>query len=140
MPAIVTSEEVETALRRILGNEDYSLSRPRQHGQTGTDIIATKDDEAIHIEVIAWKSSPPARAKDFYEAFFRAVSRLDDRATRCVIAQPSQASVGLPARAKQHRTAWQRIARAFPELEIWLVDPTQQTVERTRWGDWVGLS
>ena len=136
MPAIVTSDQIEEVLRPALREEGYEISAPLQHGQTGTDIIAKKGDEAIHIETIAYKSSGPARAKDFYESFFRAVSRLDRGATRCVIAQPSRAGVGLPARVRIMNQAWVRIAEAFPELEIWLIDPEARTVERTRWGDW----
>ena len=136
MPAIVTSAQIEEVLRPALRDEGYELSAPLQHGQTGTDIIAKKGDEVIHIEAIAYKSSGPARAKDFYESFFRAVSRLDRGATRCVIAQPSRARMGLPARARNMGQAWDRIAKVFPELEIWLIDPEARTVERTRWGDW----
>jgi hypothetical protein len=51
------------------------------------------------------------------------------------IALPNQAEAGLPQRAQQHKIAWLRIAKAFPELEIWLVD--RDRYKRTRWGDWV---
>ena len=96
--------------------------------------MATKHGEAFHIEVIGYKSSGPARAKDFYEVFFRAVSRLNDGATHCVIALPKQFETGLPQRAKQHRIAWKRIGDAFPELEIWVIDVENKTYKKTDWG------
>ncbi len=122
MPAIVTNAEMEDCLREILGREGFHLSSRRAHGQAGVDIVASKGDERYHIEIVGYKAAGPARAKDFYEGFFRTVSRLDDAAKRCVLALSHRATVGLPARAKQHRTAWLRVAEAFPELEIWLVD------------------
>ena len=136
MPAIVKNSEVEECLREILGREDFVLNHKRGYGEMGVDIVATRDEETFHIEVIGYKSSPPARAKDFYEGFFRTVSRLNDGATHCVLALSSRAGVGLPARAGQHRQAWLRIADAFPELEIWLVDTANRTYQRKTWREW----
>ena len=133
----VTNSEIEQCLRNALHAEGYSLSVPRKHGETGVDVVAEKDREPWHIEVIGYKKVGAVRAKDFYEAFFRAVSRLNGGASHVVIALAKQAEVGLPARARQHRVAWQRIARAFPELEIWLVDTVNATCQRTSWGDWL---
>lgn len=137
MPAIVKNEDAEAYLRELLEAQGYELNVPRAYGETGVDILATKDNEEWHIEVIGYKSSGPARAKDFYEAFFRIVSRLNDDATHCVIALPEQARAGLPARARQHRIAWSRIAQAFPELEIWLVDVENRVYQRTSWIEWL---
>jgi len=78
--------------------------------------LAERGDERLHIEVIAYKSSGPARAKDFYEAFFRAISRIDDGATECVIAMAAQAEMGLPARARQHGSSWKRIGQSFMSI------------------------
>jgi hypothetical protein len=136
MRAPVPNQEVENCLREILAAQGYSLSRQRTHGQTGVDIVATRGDEIIYVEAIGYKSAGPARAKDFYEAFFRTVSRLNDDAPRCVVAMSHLAEVGLPARAKQHRVAWLRIADAFPELEIWLVDVGERQCKRTSWREW----
>lgn len=138
MAKAIPNSKVEDCLRRLLEAEGHQLSSQKLPGQGGVDILATKAHEQWHIEVIGYKSSGPARAKDFYESFFRAVSRLNDGATHCVIAQAEQARVGLPARAKQHCVAWSRIAQAFPELEIWLVDTEACKHERTRWGEWLG--
>lgn len=137
MPSVVKNEDTEACLRELLEAQGYKLNIQRAYGETGVDILATKDNEEWHIEVIGYKSSSPARAKDFYEAFFRTVSRLNDDATHCVIALPQQARAGLPARARQHRVAWTRIAQVFPELEIWLVDVENRDCQRTSWIEWV---
>jgi hypothetical protein len=125
MPAIVTTAAVEECLRKRLALQGYTLNRVRTNGQTGVDIDARRDSEILAIEVIGYKTSAPARAKDFYEAFFRAVSRLNDGATKCILALPSRFAVGLPARARQHSVAWDRIGKTFPELQIWLIDLVQ---------------
>ena len=137
MASLVKNEEVETCLRELLEAEGYRLNRRRAYGQTGVDIIAEKDGELWHIEAIGYKSSGPARAKDFYESFFRIVSRLNDEARHLVIALSDRAEVGLPARAKQHAVAWRRIADAFPELEIWIVKTDGRSYRRTRWLEWL---
>ena len=137
MPTPVKNEDVEQSLRSALAAEGFTMNPKLGYGETGVDILATRHDERYHIEVIGYKKSPPARAKDFYESFFRAVSRLNDGATHCVIALADLAEAGLPARAKQHRVAWLRIADAFPELEIWLVDTVSKRYQRRTWGEWV---
>ena len=134
----VSNEEVEQCLRALLVAEGYEMNPPRAYGEIGTDVIAERDGDAWHIEVIGYKKHGPARAKDFFEVFFRSVSRLNDsRVKHCVIAVAKQAEAGLPARASHHRVAWQRIATAFPELKLWLVDVDNRSYERTSWGDWL---
>ena len=76
----VSNADVEQTLRSALSDEGFSLNSKRGYGETGVDILATRYDERYHIEVIGYKKSGPARAKDFYEAFFRALSRLNDAA------------------------------------------------------------
>jgi hypothetical protein len=136
MPALVTSKEVENILREQLTALGYTLSGDRALGETGTDIIASRCDERIHIETISFKSSAPQRAKDFYEVFFRATSRLRHGATRCVIALPARFGMGLPQRASAIGPAWLRIGATFPELEIWLVDTTEHSYRETTWNSW----
>ena len=136
MPSGVSNSEVEDCLRGALAQEGYSLNPKRTHGETGVDIVARRGDLCFHIECIGYKSSPPARAKDFFESFFRCVSRLNDGANQCVIALSIRAETGLPARAKQHREAWLRIAQAFPELSIWLVDTLKSSYRKTTWREW----
>ena len=136
VPEPVLSSDIEDCLRTLLSLEGFSLTPKRAHGETGVDIIASKDNHSHYIEVIGYKGSPPARAKDFYEGFFRTVSRLNDGARSCVLALSHRACKGLPARAGQHREAWKRIADAFPELEIWLVDTEKDIYRRSSWGEW----
>jgi hypothetical protein len=136
MAALVTSKEVESVVRLTLEACGYRLSVERNHGETGTDIVAEKGCEALHIEAIAYKNSPPARAKDFYEVFFRAVSRIEIGATQCVIALPARFGMGLHQRARAIGVAWTRIAVAFPELSIWLVDTTSGSIKKTSWDSW----
>jgi hypothetical protein len=137
MPAVVSNTATENCLRALLERRGYRLNPKRAYGETGADIIASNDKEYLHIEVIGYKSSGPARAKAFYESFFRAVSRLKDGASRCVIAIPILAKQGLPARARQHGEAWIRNGQAFPELEIWLVDTENQLYKWSLWNDWL---
>jgi len=98
--------------------------------------VAQKGNDILHIEAIAFKESPPARSKDFYEVFFRAVSRLEVGATQSIIALPARFGVGLRQRAKALGCAWVRIGAAFPELSIWLVDLTDESIKRTSWNSW----
>jgi hypothetical protein len=136
MAAVVTSREVETAVRLVLAKQGYGLSIVRTHGEMGADIVATKGDDIVHIEAIAFKSSPPARAKDFCESFFRAVSRLTPTKSACAIALPARFGMGLHQRARAIGIAWQRIGAAFPELEIWLVDTENGSIKQTSWSSW----
>lgn len=136
MPSLVLNALVEQTLRDILLSEGYALTNPRANGETGVDIVATREGTSVHIECIGFKSSPPARSKDFYESFFRIISRLNEGATRLVIALPVRSKLGLPARARQYREAWPRIAVAFPELEIWLVDTDLKSVSYHTWTEW----
>lgn len=137
MRASITSSEVEDCLRQLLKDEGYSMSSTRLHGENGVDVIASRGSETYHIEVIGYKKVGAVRAKDFFEGFFRIVSRLNDGAMHCVLALSHHAAAGLPARARQHRVAWLRIAEAFPELEIWLVDTENRVYSRTTWDCWV---
>ena len=136
MPSIVLNKDTEQCLREILTFEGFELSPERKAGETGVDIIANRNIDVFHIEVIGYKSSGPARAKDFYESFFRVISRLNNGAEKCVIAMPINAKIGLPARANQYGIAWDRIGMAFPELEIWLIDIKNKQIEKSTWAEW----
>lgn len=138
MSLVVDSKDIERCLRKLLKVKGYIFNEPKASGETGVDILAKKGKEKLYIEVISFKSSGPARSKDFFQAFFRAISRLDEGATYCIIALPERFENGLPARVKKYRTAWKRIAESFPELEIWLVDLQNESYKRTKWGDWLG--
>ena len=138
MPAIITNPGTENCLRKLLKKEGYTLSDAKACGETGTDIIAIRNNEELYIEVIGYKNKGPSRAKDFYEVFFRAVSRLNNKNCKhCIIALPVNFKIGLPQRVKQHEVAWHRIGKAFPELEIWLVDTINNRYCKTLWEDWL---
>jgi hypothetical protein len=134
--AIISSKEVERVVRNELLNQGYEISKERGHGETGADLIARRKGEKLCVEAIAFKQPAPARSKDFYEVFFRAVSRLKDDATLCVIALPSRFGMGLKQRAKAIGPAWCRIGESFPELEIWLVNTTEDSIDRNDWNSW----
>jgi len=138
MPSIIKNKDVEECLRNILLEKNYKLSKPKGFGELGTDIIAEKNDEKLQIEVIGYKESGPARAKDFYEVFFRTVSRLNDKtSTMVIMALPKKFRDGLPRRASHYRVAWRRIGESFPELEIWLVDTENKEYHQTVWNYWL---
>ena len=133
----VQSNLVEKCLRDLLTERNYKMNETRDKGETGVDIEARKGDNIYHIEVISYKQKGPARSKDFFQVFFRAISRLNDGATHCVIALPSEFEKGLPMRVKQYKIAWERIGNVFPELEIWLIDPESKKCKRTKWIEWL---
>ncbi len=137
MAQLIPSDEIERCLRLCLSAEGYRLSPPRRNGETGADLIATKGDDEHFIEVIGFREFPPARSKDFYEVFFRAVSRLVDGAKKLVIALPRRFAQGLPTRASHYGEAWRRMGTAFPELEIWLVNCDPPSYQRTSWNHWL---
>ena len=138
MPSLIRNDVAEACLRQLLEKEGYKLTIPkRSNGQTGVDIIAENGSNRLYIEVIGFKSSPPKRSKDFYEVFFRAISRIKLGAKSCIIALPSEFSRGLPQRAKQYDIAWSRIGKAFPELQIWLVDVHTSSYRKTTWNEWL---
>lgn len=141
---VITSEEIEKCLRGILFARGYSLSSERSIGENGADIIASKDNELIYkdneliyIEVISFKAKGPSRAKDFFEVFFRVISRLDNGAKKCVIALPQRAAIGLTQRVLRYKVGWERIGKVFPELEIWFIDKQNNKCICTSWNHWL---
>lgn len=137
MDVKVENEDTERCLRDILILEGYELDIPKINGQNGVDIMAKKDNETLYIEVIGYPSNPQKRARDFFQNFFRTISRINEGATNCIFAIPKQAELGLPLRAKQYGIAWKRIGKAFPELNIWLIDVDNQKYEKTGWAEWL---
>ena len=138
MPSIVKNKDVETCLRNLLLEKNYKLSEEKGFGELGTDIIAEKNDEKLHIEVIGYKEPGHARAKDYFEVFFRTISMLNDKTSiKVVMALPKKFRNGLPRRAMHYKVAWSRIGKIFPELEIWLIDIENEKYQRTLWNDWL---
>jgi len=138
MPSTVTNIETENCLRELLKEEGYKLSSKGGLGKLGSDIKATKNSEDWYIEVIGFEESGIDRVKYFYEAFFQAISRLNNKDCKhCIIAMPESSRKSLPIRAKIYKVAWERIAQVFPELEIWLVDVENKKYQRTSWIYWL---
>lgn len=133
MAEITENKKVEKTLRELLSEDGYQLSPPRNKGEWGTDIVALDHDRVVHIEVCGYVVNSANRSRDFFEVFFRAISRLDDSAKIIVIALPAAARQGLPARAGHYKVAWKRIAITFPELEIWLINVKNKKYEKTSW-------
>lgn len=131
----ITNKETERVLRNILKRQGYKLlNKARTNGQTGVDIKAEKGRKKWFIEVIGYKKSGPARSKDFFEVFFRAVSRLKSNEKHIVIALPKKFLKGWEQRVAQYNIAWHRIAKTFPELEIWFVDVSNKKLELKKLG------
>jgi hypothetical protein len=138
MAAIITSKDIENCLREFLKKEGFGLSNKIGLGKLGSDIKATKNNENWYIEVIGSEESGLERVKDFYEAFFQVISRLNNKDCKyCIIAMPESSRKSLPIRAKIYKVAWERIANVFPELEIWLVDVEKKKYQRTSWIYWL---
>jgi hypothetical protein len=138
MALTISGEQVEAVLRKLLPRQSYELRNPpRRKGQTGADILAQKNGRLTAVECIGFQDIPPLRSKQFYEAFFRAISRLEQGVEECVMALPQRFGSGMERRARHYGIAWKRIAEAFPELEIWLVDTETSRYVRTKWGDWL---
>ncbi|MBI3610353.1 MAG: restriction endonuclease [Nitrospirae bacterium] len=136
MSLSVKGEEVEAVVRKLLRNDGYKLKNPnRVHGETGADVIAEKDGYRVEIECIGFQDAPPMRSKQFYEVFFRAISRLKT-ADECVIALPKRFGDGMEQRAKHYGKAWKRIGKAFPKLKIWLIDAEQGSCDAHPWSYW----
>jgi hypothetical protein len=107
MALSVKSEQVESILRKLLPRRGYKLlNKPRTRGETGADIIAQKGDIRVSIECIGFQEVAPLRSKQFYEGFFRAISRLKNGTTRCVLALPIRFKNGMNQRAKHYGEAW----------------------------------
>ena len=138
MAQLISNSETERCLRVCLKAQGYRLSTPRKNGETGVDLTAQKGNERHFIEVIGFTKFPPARSRAFYEIFFRAISRIKDGPKSIVIALPERFGDGLNKRASHYGEAWRRIGKAFPELEIWLVNCEQPpSYRRTTWNSWL---
>jgi Holliday junction resolvase-like predicted endonuclease len=130
---MITNSNAENSLREILKAEGYSLTPHRTNGENGVDIIAEKQNNKIFIEVIGYKKTGAARSKDFCEVFFRAISRLKDGAEKLVIALPMEFKVGIKQRTDKQEVSWSRIGDAFPELNVWFIDTTNNKLDTYSW-------
>ena len=138
MATKISELETESCLRELLEIEKYKLNKKTGLAKLGPSIKATKKKEDWYIEVMGFEESGLDRAEDFYKVFFQAISRLNNRdCDHIIIAMPEQSRKFLPIRAKIYKVAWKRIAIAFPELEIWLVDIENKKYQKTSWNYWL---
>jgi len=138
MSAVTSNTEIENFLRNILKEEGYKIKGKKGLAMLGPDIKATKDKEVFYIEIAGSDAKGLEITNDFYEAFFQAVSRLNNKDCRhCIIVVPESLRKMLHIRAKIYKVAWERIAKVFPELEIWLVDVKNKQYLKTAWISWI---
>jgi len=133
-----TNSEMENVLRDLLKDEGYKLTKKTGLEKLGSDIKASLDDGGLYIEIIENEEPGVEKNIDFYQAFFKALSRLNNKGCKhTVIAMPESSRKILSIRAKIYKVAWKRIAEAFPELEIWLVDTINKKYQKTSWIYWL---
>ena len=138
MSTEITKTEVKNCLEELLKIERYAIRKKIGLFQLGPDIKASKDYESWYIEAIGSEGSRLEMVNDFYAVFFRAVSRLNNKdCHHCIIAVPENLSKFLYIRARIYRVAWERIAKNFPELEIWTIDVKSKTYQRTSLTYWL---
>ncbi len=134
---LIASRDVELVVSQYLRDKGYTVvCADRRNGTTGCDIIATNGGQRILIEVIGFQGVAPVRSREFYECFFRAISRDEDlTGDRLVMALPIRFSEGMHQLKSHYARAWDKIGRAFPNLEIWYVDTKTNTVVERSWKD-----
>jgi hypothetical protein len=90
------------------------LSDTKKRGETGCDLIATRESESLFIEIIGFHSVPPIRSREFYELFFRTISRdTGGQNNRLVMALPARFAIGMRRRKQQSGLAWNKSAKPF---------------------------
>ena len=130
----VKGTAVEKVIRSHLLAKGYSVSHPRGRGETGVDIEGKKDGSRYLVEAIGFQDNPPVRSREFYEAFFRVVSRdRDEDSDVLVMGLPKRFKRGMRQRMQQYPVAWGKLGRAFPNLQIWYVDTESGSVEEHSW-------
>ena len=134
MAKSVEARQVEEALRRYLEDKGCTLSASKKHGQTGPDIVAKRGVSTWFVEVIGFQEHPPTRSREFYEAFFRLISRdRDNPEDILVLGLPKRFKDGMRQRVQQYPVAWEKLGKAFPNLRIWYVDTEENLVEEYPW-------
>ena len=136
MAKLVEAGDVEQVIRGHLEGKGYILSPPKKRGQTGADIIAKHGRSTCFVEVIGFQSHPPTRSREFYEAFFRAISRDRDNLDDVLaLGLPRRFKDGMRQRKQQYPVAWEKLGKAFPNLRLWYVDVEQNTIEEYPWSN-----
>lgn len=127
----ISNESNETILRVHLKREGFKLTDKKSNGKLKEDLRATKGEVEYFVECIGYKRLPNSRSIDFFQSFFRAISRLDDGAKNIAIALPHLYLQGMESRLKNYKIAWKRLGQKFPELELWFV--SEEGITRLKW-------
>jgi len=137
MAKTVEAAAVEKVIRKYLEIKGCTLSPPKKRGETGPDIVAENDRSTYFVEVIGFQEVPPIRSREFYEAFFRVISRDRDNIANDILALglPKRFKDGMRQRKQQYPKAWEKLGRAFPNLRLWYVDTELDTVEEYPWSN-----
>ena len=89
MAKSIPASTVEQLIRYHLRAKACSLSGPKKPGGNGADIIARLGETNWFVEVIGFEDNPPSRSREFFEAFFRLISRdRDDPSDVLVLGLP----------------------------------------------------
>ena len=137
MALLVKGRQVESVVRTLLRQKGYKLKNKKlRHWEHGADILAEKNGSQVAIECIGYQENNSTRSRQFYEVFFRVLSRIGKGFSECVIALPEEFRKGMDRRARQYGEAWQRIGKTFPELKIWFVDVAKKNYAPKPWGFW----
>jgi hypothetical protein len=121
----MSNTEVEVFVRKLLEKEQYRLSLHKTNRETGVDIIAKKASSTLYIECIGYKKHTPTRSRDFFEVFFRVISRLNDGAEQCVIALPANFKKGFPQRTRQYSVVGKELVVYFLNYKYGLLIRTK---------------
>jgi hypothetical protein len=133
---LVEAGDVERVVRKYLEENGYSLTSPKEYGQTGVDIIAKRGESTCFVEIIGFQSHPPTRSREFYEAFFRIISRdRNNPHDHLVLALPKRFKDGMKQRKQHYSVAWDKLAKAFPNLKLWYVDTGLNAVQEYQWAN-----
>ena len=134
MAKSIPTSTVDQVIRYHLKAKGCSLSGPKNPGETGADIIAKLSETNWFVEVIGFQDHPPIRSREFFEAFFRLISRdRDDSSDVLVLGLPIRFKRGMRQRMRQYGIAWVKLGRTFPNIEIWYADTDKNTVEEYSW-------
>jgi hypothetical protein len=132
----IEANKVEQVIRKYLEDKGCHLSTPKKSGETGPDIVAKSGKSTWFVEVIGFQEKPWIRSREFYEAFFRIISR--DRGNpndNLVLVLPKRFKNGMRQRKLQYPVAWGKLGKAFPNLRLWYVDTEQDTLEEYSWSN-----
>lgn len=136
MAKLIDSKAVERVIRKHLESKGAVLSLAKKRGQTGPDIEARLGNLTYFVEVIGFQEKPPIRSREFYECFFRTISRDRDNPVHILlIGLPIRFKDGMKQRKRQYPIAWDKLGKVFPNLNLWYVDVEHNRIEQRSWSN-----